>query len=59
MKNGLCSRKYKPVDYKQLYALTEEKKIASVNIKLKVRIWGHLWGFFQTSISNSIAFYGV
>ncbi|XP_019335849.1 coiled-coil domain-containing protein 148 isoform X2 [Alligator mississippiensis] len=37
MKNGLCSRKYKPVDYKQLYALTEEKKIASVNIKLKIR----------------------
>uniref|UniRef100_A0A7M4ENU0 Coiled-coil domain containing 148 n=1 Tax=Crocodylus porosus TaxID=8502 RepID=A0A7M4ENU0_CROPO len=37
VKNGLCSQKYKPVDYKQLYALTEEKKIASFNIKLKIR----------------------
>ncbi|XP_019377907.1 PREDICTED: coiled-coil domain-containing protein 148 isoform X1 [Gavialis gangeticus] len=37
VKNGLCSQKYKPVDYKQLYALTEGKKIASFNIKLKIR----------------------
>uniref|UniRef100_A0A8C3T0Q6 Coiled-coil domain containing 148 n=1 Tax=Chelydra serpentina TaxID=8475 RepID=A0A8C3T0Q6_CHESE len=36
MKNGLFSQKYKPVDYKQLHALTEEKKKASANIQLKV-----------------------
>ncbi|EMP38740.1 hypothetical protein UY3_04059 [Chelonia mydas] len=35
MKNGLFSQKYKPVDYKQLHALTEEKKKASANIQLK------------------------
>ncbi|XP_074857083.1 coiled-coil domain-containing protein 148 [Carettochelys insculpta] len=37
MKNGVFSRKYKPVDYKQLHSLTEEKKKASVNIQLKVK----------------------
>uniref|UniRef100_A0A674KCW7 Coiled-coil domain containing 148 n=1 Tax=Terrapene triunguis TaxID=2587831 RepID=A0A674KCW7_9SAUR len=37
MKNGLFSQKYKPVDYKQLHALTEEKKKASANIQLKVK----------------------
>nr|XP_006126902.1 coiled-coil domain-containing protein 148 isoform X1 [Pelodiscus sinensis] len=37
MKNGLFSQKYKPVDYKQLYSLTEEKKKTSVNIQLKVK----------------------
>uniref|UniRef100_A0A8C4YPN9 Coiled-coil domain containing 148 n=1 Tax=Gopherus evgoodei TaxID=1825980 RepID=A0A8C4YPN9_9SAUR len=37
MKNGLSSQKYKPVDYKQLHALTEEKRKASANIQLKVK----------------------
>ncbi|XP_039349440.1 coiled-coil domain-containing protein 148 isoform X3 [Mauremys reevesii] len=37
MKNGLFSQKYKPVDYKQLHALTEEKRKASANIQLKVK----------------------
>ncbi|XP_069472495.1 coiled-coil domain-containing protein 148 [Ambystoma mexicanum] len=37
MKNGLGSRKYRPVDYEQLYALTEEKKLASANIQLKIK----------------------
>nr|XP_008176716.1 coiled-coil domain-containing protein 148 isoform X4 [Chrysemys picta bellii] len=37
MKNGLFSQKYKPVDYKHLHALTEEKKKASANIQLKVK----------------------
>uniref|UniRef100_A0A8C0H5H2 Coiled-coil domain containing 148 n=1 Tax=Chelonoidis abingdonii TaxID=106734 RepID=A0A8C0H5H2_CHEAB len=37
MKNGLFSQKYKPVDYTQLHALTEEKRKASANIQLKVK----------------------
>ncbi|XP_027721506.1 coiled-coil domain-containing protein 148-like [Vombatus ursinus] len=35
LKNGLSS-KYKPVDYQQLYAITEAKKLASASIQLKI-----------------------
>nr|KAF6494026.1 coiled-coil domain containing 148 [Rousettus aegyptiacus] len=37
MKNGIRSIKYKPVDYQQLHALTEAKKLASASIELKIR----------------------
>ncbi|KAM3917571.1 coiled-coil domain-containing protein 148 [Leptodactylus fuscus] len=37
MKNGFGSSKYKPVDYQQLRALTEAKKLASSSIQLKVK----------------------
>ena len=37
MKNGMRSIKYKPVDYQQLHALTEAKKLASASIEPKVR----------------------
>lgn len=37
MKNGIKSKKYKPVDYQQLHALTEAKKLASASSELKVR----------------------
>ncbi|ELK04630.1 Coiled-coil domain-containing protein 148 [Pteropus alecto] len=36
VKNGIRSIKYKPVDYQQLHALTEAKKLASASIELKV-----------------------
>ncbi|XP_008070837.1 coiled-coil domain-containing protein 148 [Carlito syrichta] len=37
MKNGMRSTKYKPVNYQQLHALTEAKKIASASGELKIR----------------------
>lgn len=37
MKNGMRNIKYKPVDYQQLHALTEAKKLASASTELKVR----------------------
>ncbi|XP_039093444.1 coiled-coil domain-containing protein 148 [Hyaena hyaena] len=37
VKNGMRSIKYKPVDYQQLQALTEAKKLASVSTELKIR----------------------
>lgn len=37
MKNGVRSTKYKPVDYLQLHAFTEAKKLASATIEKKVR----------------------
>ncbi|XP_009949156.1 PREDICTED: coiled-coil domain-containing protein 148 [Leptosomus discolor] len=36
MKNGLCSQKYKPVDYKHLYELAAIEKMASAKIQLKI-----------------------
>lgn len=39
VKNGLKSSKYKPVDYEELYAITEAKKLQSANILLKVSIY--------------------
>ncbi|KAG8432352.1 hypothetical protein GDO86_016843, partial [Hymenochirus boettgeri] len=36
MRNGTGSPKYKPVDYEQLHAETEAKKLASANIQFKV-----------------------
>ncbi|XP_078003148.1 coiled-coil domain-containing protein 148 [Phascolarctos cinereus] len=36
LKNGLNCSKYKPVDYQQLYAITEAKKLASASIQLKI-----------------------
>ncbi|KAM4697892.1 coiled-coil domain-containing protein 148 [Rhinophrynus dorsalis] len=36
MKNGIGSSKYKPVDYEQLRAKAEAKKLASANIQLKI-----------------------
>ncbi|XP_067891389.1 coiled-coil domain-containing protein 148-like [Heterodontus francisci] len=35
MKNGLGSQKYKPIDYQQLQALTEAKKMACLETELK------------------------
>lgn len=35
LKNGMRSTKYKPVDYQQLHALTEAKKLASASTELK------------------------
>ncbi|NXW44547.1 CC148 protein, partial [Nyctiprogne leucopyga] len=37
MRNGLCSQKYKPVDYKHLYELAAVEKMASAKIKLKIK----------------------
>ncbi|XP_051705476.2 coiled-coil domain-containing protein 148 isoform X1 [Oryctolagus cuniculus] len=37
VKNGMRSTKYKPVDYQQLHALTETKKLASASSELKIR----------------------
>ncbi|XP_050756161.1 coiled-coil domain-containing protein 148 isoform X1 [Gymnogyps californianus] len=37
MRNGLCSQKYKPVDYKHLYELAAVEKKASANIQLKIK----------------------
>ncbi|NWW99362.1 CC148 protein, partial [Caloenas nicobarica] len=37
MRNGLCSQKYKPVDYKHLYELAAAEKLASAKIKLKIK----------------------
>ncbi|XP_051842303.1 coiled-coil domain-containing protein 148 [Antechinus flavipes] len=37
LKNGLSWSKYKPVDYEQLYALTEAKKLMSDAIQLKIQ----------------------
>ncbi|XP_058520494.1 coiled-coil domain-containing protein 148 isoform X2 [Ochotona princeps] len=37
VKNGIKSKKYKPVDYQQLHALTEAQKLASASSELKVR----------------------
>ncbi|XP_021121668.1 coiled-coil domain-containing protein 148 isoform X2 [Heterocephalus glaber] len=37
MKNGMRRIKYKPVDYQQLHALTEAKKLASASIEQKIR----------------------
>ncbi|XP_019492432.1 PREDICTED: coiled-coil domain-containing protein 148 isoform X3 [Hipposideros armiger] len=37
MRNGMRSIKYKPVDYQQLHALTEARKLASASIELKIR----------------------
>ncbi|XP_038607498.1 coiled-coil domain-containing protein 148 isoform X1 [Tachyglossus aculeatus] len=36
VKNGLSNSKYRPVDYQQLYAVTEAKKLASAAIQLKI-----------------------
>ncbi|XP_058277337.1 coiled-coil domain-containing protein 148 isoform X2 [Hirundo rustica] len=36
-RNALCSQKYKPVDYKHLYGLAEEAKMASAQIQLKIK----------------------
>ncbi|XP_020656824.3 coiled-coil domain-containing protein 148 isoform X1 [Pogona vitticeps] len=41
VKNGLKSSKYKPVDYVQLQAITEAKKLESVNILLKIKKTEH------------------
>uniref|UniRef100_A0A8C5WDR7 Coiled-coil domain containing 148 n=1 Tax=Leptobrachium leishanense TaxID=445787 RepID=A0A8C5WDR7_9ANUR len=41
MKNGFGSSKYKPVDYEQLRAETEAKKLASANIQLKIKKTQH------------------
>ncbi|NXX11745.1 CC148 protein, partial [Podargus strigoides] len=37
MRNGLRSQKYKPVDYKHLYELAAEEKMASAKIQLKIK----------------------
>ncbi|NXT56337.1 CC148 protein, partial [Pluvianellus socialis] len=37
MGNGLCSQKYKPVDYKHLYELAAVEKMASAKIQLKIK----------------------
>ncbi|KFP16166.1 Coiled-coil domain-containing protein 148, partial [Egretta garzetta] len=37
MGNGLCSQKYKPVDYKHLYELAAVEKKASAKIQLKIK----------------------
>ncbi|NXO40697.1 CC148 protein, partial [Locustella ochotensis] len=36
-KSALCSQKYKPVDYKHLYELAAEAKMASAHIQLKIK----------------------
>ncbi|XP_053116024.1 coiled-coil domain-containing protein 148 isoform X2 [Hemicordylus capensis] len=41
VKNGLKSPKYKPVDYEQLHAITEAKKLQSANILLKIKKMEH------------------
>ncbi|XP_068805549.1 coiled-coil domain-containing protein 148 isoform X1 [Struthio camelus] len=37
MRHGLCSQRYKPIDYKHLYELATEEKKASTKIQLKVK----------------------
>ncbi|XP_010279806.1 PREDICTED: coiled-coil domain-containing protein 148, partial [Phaethon lepturus] len=37
IRNGLCSQKYKPVDYKHLYELAAVEKMASAKIQLKIK----------------------
>ncbi|KAM5325349.1 coiled-coil domain-containing protein 148 isoform 2-T4 [Glossophaga mutica] len=37
LKNGMRSIKYKPVDYQQMHALTEAKKLAAASTELKIR----------------------
>ncbi|XP_024435650.2 coiled-coil domain-containing protein 148 isoform X2 [Desmodus rotundus] len=37
LKNGVGSIKYKPVDYQQMHALTEAKKLAAASTELKIR----------------------
>ncbi|KAK4817300.1 hypothetical protein QYF61_009153, partial [Mycteria americana] len=37
MRNGLCSQKYKPVDYKHLYEIAAVEKMASAKIQLKIK----------------------
>ncbi|XP_074766514.1 coiled-coil domain-containing protein 148 isoform X2 [Athene noctua] len=37
MRNGLCSQKYKPVDYKHLHELAAAEKMASAKIQLKIK----------------------
>ncbi|NXP02477.1 CC148 protein, partial [Thinocorus orbignyianus] len=37
MGKGVCSRKYKPVDYKHLYELAAAEKMASAKIQLKIK----------------------
>ncbi|XP_055668794.1 coiled-coil domain-containing protein 148 isoform X2 [Falco peregrinus] len=37
MRNGLCSQKYKPVDYKHLHELAAEEKLTSAKIQLKIK----------------------
>ncbi|NWQ77892.1 CC148 protein, partial [Columbina picui] len=37
MRNGLCSQKYKPVDYKHLHELAAAEKLASAKIQLKIK----------------------
>ncbi|XP_077176108.1 coiled-coil domain-containing protein 148 isoform X2 [Paroedura picta] len=37
VKNGLKSSKYKPVDYEQLHAITQAKKLQSADILLKIK----------------------
>ncbi|XP_059708408.1 coiled-coil domain-containing protein 148 [Haemorhous mexicanus] len=36
-RNALCSQKFKPVDYKHLYELAAEAKMASAQIQLKIK----------------------
>ncbi|XP_064291451.1 coiled-coil domain-containing protein 148 isoform X3 [Passer domesticus] len=36
-RNALCSQKYRPVDYKHLYELAAEAKMASAQIQLKIK----------------------
>ncbi|XP_066409608.1 coiled-coil domain-containing protein 148 isoform X1 [Molothrus aeneus] len=36
-RNALCSQKYKPADYKHLYELAAEAKMASAQIQLKIK----------------------
>ncbi|NXB13732.1 CC148 protein, partial [Rhagologus leucostigma] len=36
-RNALCSQKYKPVDYKHLYELAAEAKMASAKTQLKIK----------------------
>ncbi|NXP73469.1 CC148 protein, partial [Ramphastos sulfuratus] len=37
IRNGFCSQKYKPVDYKHLYELAAAEKMASAEIQLKLK----------------------
>ncbi|NXK39533.1 CC148 protein, partial [Piprites chloris] len=37
VRNALCSQKYKPVDYKRLYELAAEAKMASEKTQLKIK----------------------
>ncbi|XP_054065038.1 coiled-coil domain-containing protein 148 isoform X2 [Rissa tridactyla] len=37
MRNGLCSQKYKPIDYKHLFELAAVEKMASAKIQLKIK----------------------